>query len=55
MQLPPEQKPTIGYVVSTWSQLSQTFVSNEILALERSRPKLLSNLRMIRRIAEEEE
>src|SRR2546425_7864830 len=35
MHLPPEQKPTIGYVVSTWPRLSQTFVLNEILALER--------------------
>jgi glycosyltransferase involved in cell wall biosynthesis len=29
-----EQRPTIGYVVSTWPRLSQTFVLNEILALE---------------------
>ncbi len=35
MQLQPEQRPTIGYVVSTWPRLSQTFVLNEILALER--------------------
>src|SRR2546429_1560103 len=35
MHLPAEQKPTIGYVVSTWPRLSQTFVLNEILALER--------------------
>src|SRR3989475_10836179 len=34
MQLQPEQRPTIGYVVSTWPRLSQTFVLNEILALE---------------------
>jgi len=26
MHLPPEQKPTIGYVASTWPRLSQTFV-----------------------------
>ena len=31
MQLQPEQGPTIGYVVSTWPRLSQTFVLNEIL------------------------
>src|SRR5438132_10398205 len=30
-----EQGPKIGYVVSTWPRLSQTFVLNEILALER--------------------
>src|SRR5213592_4897547 len=34
MQYQPEQRPTIGYVVSTWPRLSQTFVLNEILALE---------------------
>src|SRR5256712_7469709 len=34
MQLQPEQRPTIGYVVSTWPRLSQTFVLGEILALE---------------------
>src|SRR5213593_2487739 len=34
MQYQPEQGPTIGYVVSTWPRLSQTFVLNEILALE---------------------
>jgi len=30
-----EEKRTIGYIVSTWPSLSQTFVLNEILALER--------------------
>src|SRR2546426_46249 len=35
MHLPPEEKPTIGYVVSTWPRLSQTVVLTEILALER--------------------
>lgn len=35
MHFPPEQGPKIGYVVSTWPRLSQTFVLNEILALER--------------------
>src|SRR5438552_8316242 len=34
MQYQPEQRPTIGYVVSTWPRLSQTFVLGEILALE---------------------
>src|SRR5439155_1126603 len=29
------RRPTIGYVVSTWPRLSQTFVLNEILALEK--------------------
>jgi glycosyltransferase involved in cell wall biosynthesis len=29
-----ERTPSIGYVVSTWPRLSQTFVLNEILALE---------------------
>ena len=35
MHAPPEPRPTLGYVVSTWPRLSQTFVLNEILALER--------------------
>lgn len=35
MHSPPEQGPQIGYVVSTWPRLSQTFVLNEVLALER--------------------
>jgi Inositol 1,3,4-trisphosphate 5/6-kinase ATP-grasp domain len=30
-----ERPPTVGYVVSTWPRLSQTFVLREILALER--------------------
>lgn len=30
-----DRKVTIGYIVSTWPRLSQTFVLNEILALER--------------------
>src|SRR5919197_4104587 len=30
-----EKPPTIGYVVSTWPRLSQTFVLREILAVER--------------------
>ena len=35
MQFAREQRPRVGYVVSTWPRLSQTFVLNEILALER--------------------
>lgn len=35
MQPPSEHEAKIGYVVSTWPRLSQTFVLNEILALER--------------------
>src|SRR5438132_13772104 len=35
MPVPSELRPTIGYVVSTWPRLSQTFVLNEILALEK--------------------
>src|SRR5919201_4406354 len=31
----PERPPTVGYVVSTWPRLSQTFVLREILAVER--------------------
>jgi hypothetical protein len=30
-----ERSPTVGYVVSTWPRLSQTFVLREILAVER--------------------
>lgn len=30
-----ESDPTVGYIVSTWPRLSQTFVLNEVLALER--------------------
>ncbi|HYY69047.1 MAG TPA: glycosyltransferase family 4 protein [Terriglobales bacterium] len=36
MQFPPDLEPRVGYVVSTWPRLSQTFVLNEILALERA-------------------
>ncbi len=35
MSVPSEPWPTVGYVVSTWPRLSQTFVLNEILALEK--------------------
>lgn len=31
----PEKDPTVGYIVTTWPRLSQTFVLNEVLALER--------------------
>ena len=30
-----ERPPSVGYVVSTWPPLSQTFVLREILAVER--------------------
>ena len=30
----PECAPAVGYIVNTWPRLSQTFVLNEILALE---------------------
>ena len=30
----PECAPALGYIVSTWPRLSQTFILNEILALE---------------------
>ena len=30
------QRPTIGYLVSTWPRLSATFILNEVLAVERS-------------------
>src|SRR6266705_680317 len=30
-----DQKTKVGYVVSTWPRLSQTFVLGEVLALER--------------------
>jgi glycosyltransferase involved in cell wall biosynthesis len=35
MPLGSERRPCVGYVVSTWPRLSQTFVLNEILALEK--------------------
>jgi glycosyltransferase involved in cell wall biosynthesis len=35
MPRPSEPRPTIGYVVSTWPRLSQTFVLNEVLSLEK--------------------
>src|SRR5437762_11015863 len=30
----PECAPAVGYIVNTWPRLSQTFVLNEILAVE---------------------
>src|SRR5947209_17860018 len=30
------RKPTVGYVVSAWPRLSETFILNEVLAVERS-------------------
>src|SRR5438034_10910748 len=35
MRPQPKRERTIGYVVSTWPRLSQTFVLNEILSLEK--------------------
>ena len=32
----PKMDPIVGYIVTTWPRLSQTFVLNEVLALERS-------------------
>lgn len=31
----PDKSPTVGYIVSTWPRLSQTFVLSEVIALER--------------------
>src|SRR5216684_3105090 len=33
--IPSETRSSVGYIVSTWPSLSQTFVLNEVLALER--------------------
>jgi len=46
MHLPPEQRPTIGYVVSTRPRLSQTFVAarakiEERFSIDRSAERLL--------------
>lgn len=35
MEAQSHRNPTIGYIVSTWPRLSQTFVLTEVLALER--------------------
>src|SRR5712691_5601690 len=36
MQADSTQSPTVGYIVSAWPRLSETFILNEILAVERS-------------------
>jgi glycosyltransferase involved in cell wall biosynthesis len=36
----PERTPAVGYIVSTWPRLSQTFVLNEVLALEQRGQRL---------------
>src|SRR5438105_13965033 len=36
MQAETRQRPTIGYLVSTWPRLSATFILNEVIAVERS-------------------
>src|SRR3989449_862830 len=36
MQADSTQSPTVGYIVSGWPRLSETFVLNEVLAVERS-------------------
>ena len=46
MQLQSEQRPTIGYVVSTWPRLSQTFVAarakvEEHFSIDRGASRLL--------------
>src|SRR5260370_25518638 len=33
--IPSQARSSVGYIVSTWPSLSQTFVLNEVLALER--------------------
>src|SRR5437660_6786120 len=35
MARPLNQHPTVGYVVSAWPRLSETFILNEVLAVER--------------------
>ena len=35
MQQPPKQEHTVAYVVNSWPRLSQTFILNEVLSLER--------------------
>jgi glycosyltransferase involved in cell wall biosynthesis len=35
MQFPPDLEPRVGYVVNSWPRLSQTFILNEVLSLER--------------------
>src|SRR5437879_3963701 len=36
MQADSTQSPTVAYIVSGWPRLSETFVLNEVLAVERS-------------------
>src|SRR5207253_10979173 len=36
MQADSTQSPTVGYIVSAWPRLSETFILNEVLAVERS-------------------
>src|SRR5713226_5091536 len=35
MDLQPNQQPTVGYILSAWPRLSETFILNEVIALER--------------------
>lgn len=35
MDLQPNQPPTVGFIVSVWPRLSETFILNEVVALER--------------------
>jgi glycosyltransferase involved in cell wall biosynthesis len=35
MDLQPNQQPTVGFIVSVWPRLSETFILNEVVALER--------------------
>ena len=35
MDLRPDQQPTVGYILSVWPRLSETFILNEVIALER--------------------
>lgn len=35
MDLPPNQESTVGYILSAWPRLSETFILNEVVALER--------------------
>jgi glycosyltransferase involved in cell wall biosynthesis len=35
MDLQPDPRPTVGYILSAWPRLSETFILNEVIALER--------------------
>ncbi len=35
MDLQPNQQPTVGYILSAWPRLSETFILNEVVAVER--------------------